>query len=101
MPLHPIYTTNNLRETYIRYLKTIKPFQDNRLRREFASALGEENLLIKGPYIEITPPFIEGKNLEELVNEGVLSAHFKQLCYKNGLPWERRLYKHQEVAIRK
>ncbi len=46
--LHPIHTTAHLRDTYIRYLKTIKPFQDDRLRREFAQALEEEDLLMKG-----------------------------------------------------
>lgn len=101
MTLHPIETTQNLRETYIRYLKTIKPFQDERLRQEFACALGENNLLIKGPYIEITPPFATGKSLRELVEEGVLSPLFVQLCHKDGLQWERPLYKHQEAAIRK
>lgn len=101
MTLHPIETTRHLRETYIRYLKTIKPFQDERLRQEFARALEEENLLLKGPYIEITPPFATGKSLRELVDEGILSPLFAQLCHKDGLQWERPLYKHQEMAIRK
>jgi ATP-dependent helicase YprA (DUF1998 family) len=101
MALHPISTTNHLREAYTRYLKTIKPFQDERLREEFADALEEDNLLLKGPYIEITPPFATGKSLCELVEENVLSPLFKQLCYKDGLQWERPLYKHQEGAIRK
>lgn len=101
MALHPIKTTQNLRETYIRYLKTIKPFQDERLRQEFARALEEENLLLKGPYIEITPPFVTGKSLRELVEEEVLSPLFEQLCHEDGLQWERSLYKHQEAAIRK
>lgn len=101
MSLHPIDTTRHLQETYIRYLKTIKPFQDERLRREFAQALEEENLLLKGPYIEITPPFATGKNLRELADENVLSPLFERLCHKDGLQWERRLYKHQEAAIRK
>jgi hypothetical protein len=39
MALHPIDTTQHIRESYIRYLKTIKPFQDDRLRTEFARAL--------------------------------------------------------------
>jgi len=59
--LHPTKTTQRLQDITSRYLKTIKPFQDDRLRREFASALEEENLLLKGPYIEITPPFIEAE----------------------------------------
>lgn len=101
MTIHPIQTTRRLREDYIRYLKTIKPFRDERLRKEFARALEEENLLLKGPYIEITPPFATGKSLCDLVNEGVLSPLFEQLCHRDGLPWERPLYKHQEAAIRK
>ena len=101
MPLHPILTTNHLQEAYIRYLKTIKPFQDERLRQEFAQALEEDNLLLKGPYIEITPPFATGKSICELVNEGVLSPLFERLCHKDGLQWERPLYKHQEASIRK
>jgi len=100
-PLHPIKTTKYLRETYIRYLKTIKPFQDERLRYEFARALDEENMLIKGPYIEIMPPFVTGNSIHELVEEGILSPLFAQLCHENGLDWDRPLYKHQEVAIRK
>jgi len=64
MSLHPIHTTRRIREAYIRYLKTIKPFQDERLRQEFARALEEENLLVKGPYIELTPPSRRGNPFE-------------------------------------
>lgn len=99
--LHPIHTTVHLRNTYIRYLKTIKPFQDDRLRREFAQALEEEDLLIKGPYLEITPPFETGKSIRELVQEGILSQKFQKLCDPGGLDYERPLYLHQETAVRK
>lgn len=99
--LHPIFTTKNLKETYIRYLKTIKPFQDDRLRSEFARALEEENMLLKGPYIEITPPFEPGKSVEQLTNEGILSRLFEQVCHQDGLQWERSLYQHQESSVRK
>ena len=101
MSLHPTQTTKHLHDVYVHYLKTIKPFQDDRLRMEFAHALKEENLLLKGPFIEITPPFKPGKSLRELVEEGLLSRQFEKLCHKTGLPWERQLYKHQESAIRK
>jgi len=99
--LHPIHTTVHLRETYIHYLKTIKPFQDDRLRQEFAQALEEENLLLKGPYLEITPPFQTGKSIQELVREGILSQTFQELCHPHGLDYHRPLYHHQEVAVRK
>ena len=99
--LHPIDTTAHLRDTYIRYLKTIKPFQDDRLRKEFAQALEEEDLLMKGPYLEITPPFETGKSIRELVQEGILSQEFQALCNPEGLDYDRPLYLHQETAIRK
>jgi len=101
MPLHPVHTTNRIRESYIRYLKTIKPFQDDRLRQEFARALEEENLLVKGPYIELTPPFKPGKPLQNLIDEGVLTPDFKVFFGKDAFDPQRSLYLHQEEAIRK
>ncbi len=101
MSIHPIHTTVRIRQAYIRYLKTIKPFQDATLRAEFARALEEENLLLKGPYIEFTPPFKPGKTPDALINEGVLSSNFRALGHSDGIPLERPLYLHQEEAIRK
>lgn len=99
--LHPIHTTEHLRRTYISYLKTIKPFQDVRLAREFARALEESDLLIKGPYLEITPPFEPGHSIRDLVQEGILSSKFERLCHPDGLDYDQPLYSHQEEAVRK
>ncbi len=102
MALHPLEVTGAIREAYIRYLETIKPFQDPELRREFAQALEEPGRLVKGPILEIAPPFRTGKSLRGLVEEGVLSPRFAALCRDNeALPYERPLYVHQERAIRK
>ena len=101
MSIHPIHTTAHIRQAYIRYLKTIKPFQDATLRAEFARAVEKEGLLLKGPYIEFTPPFKSGKTPDELVKEGILSSHFRVLGHPDGIPLERPLYLHQEEAIRK
>jgi ATP-dependent helicase YprA (DUF1998 family) len=99
--LHPIQTTEQLRQAYISYLKTIKPFQDVRLGQEFARALEESDLLIKGPYLEITPPYEFGRSIRDLVREGILSSKFERLCHPNGLDFDRLLYQHQEEAVRK
>ncbi|MEJ5240704.1 MAG: DEAD/DEAH box helicase [Anaerolineales bacterium] len=102
MPIHPIQTARRLREAYIRYLKTIKPFQDDRLREEFSRALEAENMLVKGPYLELTLPFKPGKTIRELMEEQVLSARFAAFCHEEGgLRPDRPLYWHQEQAIRK
>lgn len=101
MPLHPLKTTDHLRNAYIRYLKTIKPFQDAFLREQFAAAIEKEDFLVKGPLVEISLPFKTGNSIADLVKEGVLSDRFKQVCSPESLPYERGLYVHQEKAIRK
>ncbi|MCE7981872.1 MAG: DUF1998 domain-containing protein [Caldilinea sp. CFX5] len=100
MTLHPLATTSHIQQAYIRYLKTIKPFQDTDLRREFANALEKPGMLVKGPLVEGSPPFKPGASIEKLVQEGVLAPAFARLC--NGeLPYDRSLHLHQERAIRK
>ena len=74
MSLHPLNTTTDIREAYLRYLKTIKPFQDEWLRDEFAQAIEEPDMLVKGPLVEISLPFQQGSSIKNLVEEGVLSA---------------------------
>jgi len=101
MPLHPIKTTRHIRNTYLRYLQTIKPFQDKWLREQFAQAISEPDMLVKGPLVEISPPFKTGASIKDLVEEGVLSSLFQKLCTPEHLPYERLLYLHQEIAIRK
>ncbi len=100
MALHPIKTTEHLRDAYMRYLKTIKPFQDDTLRQQFAQALERPNALVKGPLVEVSPPFRTGTSIRELVEEGILSPRFTDLCSEH-LPYDRPLYVHQEQAIRK
>jgi len=100
MTLHPLKTTSHIQQAYIRYLKTIKPFQDTDLRSEFANALEKPGMLVKGPLVEGSPPFKPGASIEKLVQEGVLAPAFARLCNAE-LPYERPLHLHQERAIRK
>ena len=98
--LHPLKTTNLIRNSYLRYLRTIYPFQDEDLREEFWQALEKPNLLVKGPLLEASPPFETGRSIAELINKDVLHPDFNDLCSPN-LPLNRSLYLHQEQAIRK
>jgi hypothetical protein len=100
MSIHPITTTEHLRDQYIRYLKTIYSFQDNRLRKQFSEAIESPEALVKGPILEASPPFVGTVSIKNLVDEGVLSSGFPSLC-SDHLPYERELYSHQEEAIRK
>lgn len=96
--LHPIETTEQIRESYLRYLKTIYPFQNPDLRSAFFTALSEPNRLVKGPLLESAPPFVIGRSIADLVDDDVLNASFSKLC-SDDLPFQRPLYLHQEQAI--
>ena len=98
--IHPIKTTQLTRESYLRYLKTVYPLQDDNLRRQFWQALEQPELLVKGPLLEATPEFAKGYSIKQLVEQGLLNEGFENLCGK-GLPFERPLYLHQDQAIRK
>lgn len=100
MAIHPLDTTNHIRSTYLRYLKTIKPFQDEWYRQAFSDAVNEPDLLVKGPLLEIAMPYEKGASIRELVEEGILSPEFAKLNSPD-LPYERPMYRHQVNAIRK
>ncbi|NLA97111.1 MAG: DEAD/DEAH box helicase, partial [Spirochaetales bacterium] len=100
MAIHPLETTETIRSTYINYLKTIKPFQDEKLRQEFAQAIEAQDMLVKGPLLQIALPYLKDKSIHELVDEGVLSPRFEQLS-SDSLQYNRSLYAHQVKAIRK
>ena len=71
MSIHPIDTTQKVRDAYLRYLKTIKPFQDEKLRAEFANAIEKHEMLVKGPLVEISQPYKhddEHKDIKDLVD---------------------------------
>ncbi|MFQ5612676.1 MAG: DEAD/DEAH box helicase [Anaerolineae bacterium] len=99
-PLHPLQTTDLIRDSYLRYLKTIYPFQDMKLRAQFWQALQKPDLLVKGPLLEASPPFKAGRSIAHLIDDGVLHPGFKELC-SEALPLERPLYLHQERAVEK
>lgn len=100
MAIHPIITTQAIQQAYINYLKTIKPFQDEDLRKEFARAIEERDMLVKGPLVQIALPYMRDVSIHQLVDEGVLSPRFSELCSEH-LPYDRMLYAHQVKAIRK
>jgi len=98
--IHPLRTTNLIRDSYLRYLKTIYPFQDQDLRSEFWQALEIPELLVKGPLLEASPPFESGRSIGQLIDDGVLHTGFRRLC-SEALPLNRPLYLHQEQGIAK
>jgi ATP-dependent helicase YprA (DUF1998 family) len=98
--LHPLETTNLIRDNYLRYLKTIYPFQQPDLREQLWRALETPNLLVKGPLLEASPPFESGRSIAQFIEDGVLHSGFRDLC-SDALPLQRPLYLHQEQSIDK
>lgn len=98
--LHPLQTTELVRDSYLRYLKTIYPFQEEELRDSFWRAIQTPDLLVKGPFLEASPPFENGRSIRELIQAGMLHSGFQELG-SAALPLERPLYRHQEQAIEK
>jgi superfamily II DNA/RNA helicase len=97
-----------LENEFINYLSTI--FDVNRdekhseLAIEVRESLEKKGALVKGPFLELNPPYKTGKSLKDLVEEGVLSKKLLNLeCFKSGdpIPIEAKLYTHQERSIRK
>lgn len=98
--LHPIKTTDHIRSVFLGYLKSLFPFQDKALRNGFQAALTEQDRILKGPLLEVTPAYQNSVSIEQLLAEGVLHSGFTRLC-SPALPMNRPLYVHQEQAIRK
>ncbi len=96
--LNPIKTMNTIRQTYLRYLKTIYPFQNEALQNAFCTEIAQPGLLVKGPMLESAPSFRQGRSIAELIDNGVLHPHFEKLC-SDALPLNRPLYLHQDQAI--
>ena len=64
--MNPFLTLRNVLDEYKRYIKTSYPILDEKLRNQFDKKIQEENLLWKGPYIQIPRQFKKGKSLKEL-----------------------------------
>lgn len=100
MGLDPIRTTENIKEAYLGYLATAFPLKNPSLAEQFRNQLREVDRFVKGPFLETTPPFQTSCTLNDLIDEGALSAGFRAI-QSGALPLDRPLYVHQEQAIRK
>lgn len=97
--LDPLVTTAAIDDALLRYLEsTFSPRSDD-LRSDYEHALRHDACLSRGPFLQITAPFVPGVTLQSLIDEGVLSHGWKDMS--GSIPLDRPLHRHQEVAIRK
>lgn len=95
----PIAAAKEISEAFKRYLKTPQDPQDPAVSVALKKAIDDDESLIQGPILEITPPFQSGLSPQELIATNELHPDFAQLS--SYLPMSRPLYKHQETALRK
>ena len=102
----PIRASNSIRDEFISYISTSFHLADQEYARQFTEALGKENAVSKGPYLDISDSFESGKSINQMMEEGQMSTQFRDL--EPGIPegdkeikLMRDLYKHQEKAVRK
>lgn len=101
MPIDPIKVTQNIRESYIRYLTSTFRLRDPGLRKLFHQE-ADRFCFTNGPILEATPPFKNGCYLKDLVQKGLLTGELENFVY-DSLPYlrEKPLYLHQQEAIKK
>lgn len=96
--LNPITYTEQVVGDFLRYQLSTYAFADAGLYRQMRDLLNLEQTrntpLMKGPFISLSRTFREGATLEQLVEEGVLHSHIRQLS-----PYPSA-YLHQEQAFR-
>lgn len=95
MPFNPVRSSKKIKETYLRYLRTVFKLADQDYANQFNKELAKESAFAAGPYLDVTDSFKIGHNLLDLVKANELSAAF----HKVDIPMTRPLYKHQEEAI--
>ena len=101
----PIKASKKIRESYIDYITTTFHMSDPVYDREFRSELQKEDMIAKGPFLDIGGSYETGHTLRELMKDGSVSPKFYQLEpieeKDRELKLDRPLYVHQETALLK
>lgn len=99
MRFNPILAARHINESYRDYMKSTFYIRDEEFRNAYFDELDKFDFS-NGPYLECIDAFEQGKSLEQLVEEGMLSPSFERLLGQDPRQYKRSLYKHQEQAIR-
>src|SRR5688572_9819763 len=98
---NPIKLGLEIEDTVRRYLKASLPVSHRfpNLREALHQALGQKDLLLKGPYVETLPDFVKGPSLESLASgsPSLLHSDFAKLGENE---FKRPLHEHQAAALR-
>jgi Lhr-like helicase len=101
--INPVKIGDDLKESYLRYIKAGIPLVDEYYEKEREKLYREDGIIMQPPYIEIVKKYEGKKTLSEICEENGINMEIAGflnrglLCTENGE--ERRLYEHQEQAI--
>ncbi|WP_368645335.1 DEAD/DEAH box helicase [Alkalibacterium putridalgicola] len=103
MSLDPIVASKNIVDKYLRYMETTFFINDKDYMDQFTKQINKPKHFAKGPYLDFSDSFEFGTSISSMIDEGILSNEFKKMYgnQKNQGLLSRKLYKHQELAIRK
>ena len=100
MALNPVAFTEKVFGSFLRYQLTAYPFAAPHLHRQMRDLLSLDETrrspLIAGPYLSLSRPFRQGAEISELADEELLHPHLQRRIPEA----VKRLYRHQERAIR-
>ena len=98
MLFRPSESSKRIVDFYRRYLLTTFSTNKEVYNKQLKALLEEDKAIADGPYISMSDPYKKGKSLKELADEGIVSKEILKI--KNFHP-DRKLYLHQEEAVRK
>lgn len=95
--LNPIQQSEYIESNFREYIKDTFDFKDKAYQKQFENELNNQ-VLYKGPYLNISLPFESSKSLNDLIEEGKASALFRKF---GNIDVNRKLYYHQEISFEK
>ena len=97
----PLQSLNQIKMSYKDFVGSFQKFKNPIIRDWVSTCIDNGTLLFKGPYIELTRLFADGKSLSSFVDSGVLHPE-TPYCFTQKTGDRNRdpvsLYKHQSDA---
>jgi len=97
MSLNPITTYKNIQSTYKKYLKTLFYSRDEYINKKLDKLI-EETDFTKGPFLELSKKFEDGKSIQEYIDSNILHKDIKKILKHKEL---NNLRYHQQEVIEK
>lgn len=95
----PLTASEDIRDTFRRYVLSTFKTSSDKYNSQLKGILSADDSIVHGPYLQISHNFPTSTSVDELIDQGVLTEEFRVLNYPPFMM--RRLYAHQEDAVRK